>query len=221
MEAPMPEVDEPSQQLERRYRRLLVAYPGRYRRERGEEMLTTLLETAAPDQSWPSRRDVGDLLGARCGSAWACMRCPASRRACTSPARSASPAVRRTWPLLGAWHARAVWTVVTAAWLVAAVILIAAPRLYLRALTIAELLAVRGAVIVGTGSIYGRLLPSGPDIAIEHPGTLLAGDRVRRAPWLAAAATTDRPPMMARAGTAPVIVAAVVVTFSTARFTDG
>jgi hypothetical protein len=49
--------------LTRAYRRLLWAYPRYYRRVRGTEMLTTLLDAAAPGQRRPSRRDVVDLLG--------------------------------------------------------------------------------------------------------------------------------------------------------------
>jgi hypothetical protein len=49
--------------LARRYRRLLAAYPRRHRREHGEEMLTTLLDAAGPDQTRPSRREALDLLG--------------------------------------------------------------------------------------------------------------------------------------------------------------
>lgn len=43
--------------LERRCRWLLRAYPGWYRRERGEEMLGTLLEASPPGRRWPSFRD--------------------------------------------------------------------------------------------------------------------------------------------------------------------
>jgi len=43
--------------LERRCRRLLRAYPAAYRRERGEEILGTLLENTPPDRRWPSWRE--------------------------------------------------------------------------------------------------------------------------------------------------------------------
>jgi hypothetical protein len=54
--------------LPRSYRLLLRAYPAWYRRVRGDEMLTTLLDAAAPGQARPSRRDVMDLVvgGLRC-----------------------------------------------------------------------------------------------------------------------------------------------------------
>jgi hypothetical protein len=43
--------------LERRSRLVLRAYPAAYRRERGEEMIGTLLETT-PDRAWPKLQDV-------------------------------------------------------------------------------------------------------------------------------------------------------------------
>ena len=51
-----------SADLERRYRLLLLAFPRRYRAQRGEEMLTTLMEAARPGQRWPSAPDVADVL---------------------------------------------------------------------------------------------------------------------------------------------------------------
>ncbi len=47
--------------LERRCRWLLRAYPAGYRRERGEEMIGTLLETTPGDRAWPRPRDVRAL----------------------------------------------------------------------------------------------------------------------------------------------------------------
>ncbi|MEH1128895.1 hypothetical protein [Micromonospora sp. CPCC 206061] len=48
--------------LRRWYRWLLLAYPRWYRRERGAEMLTTLLDAARPGQRRPDPRDALDLL---------------------------------------------------------------------------------------------------------------------------------------------------------------
>jgi len=48
--------------LERRCRTLLRAYPRWYRRQRGDEMLATLLEASQPGQRWPSARDAGALI---------------------------------------------------------------------------------------------------------------------------------------------------------------
>ncbi|GAB3807194.1 hypothetical protein [Micromonospora zhanjiangensis] len=48
--------------LARRYRRWLLAYPRTYRRERGPEILATLLDTTGPDRSRPAAREVALLL---------------------------------------------------------------------------------------------------------------------------------------------------------------
>ncbi len=48
--------------LERRWRRLLLAYPPGYRAERGEEIVSTLLDEARPGQRYPTFRDAIDLL---------------------------------------------------------------------------------------------------------------------------------------------------------------
>jgi hypothetical protein len=54
-----PTVDE---RLVRHYRRLLLAYPGNYRRRYGMEMVTTLLEMAEPGRSRPSASEAWHLL---------------------------------------------------------------------------------------------------------------------------------------------------------------
>lgn len=48
--------------LERRCRWLLRVYPAWYRRERGGEMLGTLLQASRPGARWPSFRDVRALV---------------------------------------------------------------------------------------------------------------------------------------------------------------
>ena len=48
--------------LERRCRWLLRAYPAGYRRDRGGEMLGTLLEASPPGARWPSFRDARALV---------------------------------------------------------------------------------------------------------------------------------------------------------------
>jgi hypothetical protein len=48
--------------LERRYRRLLRAYPRRYQVERGEEIVGTYLDLVGPGPRWPSPHDALDLL---------------------------------------------------------------------------------------------------------------------------------------------------------------
>jgi hypothetical protein len=48
--------------LERSYRWLLLAYPRRYRRTRGLELLTTLLDASGPDQRRPHWRDALNVV---------------------------------------------------------------------------------------------------------------------------------------------------------------
>ena len=48
--------------LERRYRKLLRAYPVGYRAQREEEILGTYLELASQDRRWPAARDAADVL---------------------------------------------------------------------------------------------------------------------------------------------------------------
>jgi hypothetical protein len=49
-------------ELERRYHRLLRAYPAEYRAERGAEIVGTYLDLAGPQRRWPSPVDAVDLL---------------------------------------------------------------------------------------------------------------------------------------------------------------
>jgi hypothetical protein len=48
--------------LERRCRLLLQAYPAAYRRDRGDEIIATLLEATPEGHSWPSLHDVRALI---------------------------------------------------------------------------------------------------------------------------------------------------------------
>ena len=48
--------------LERRYRLLLLAFPRRYRARRGEEILGTLMEAAGPNRCWPTLGEAVDLV---------------------------------------------------------------------------------------------------------------------------------------------------------------
>lgn len=50
------------QPLERRYRRLMFAYPSVYRREREDEIVGTLLDVAEDDRRWPTPREAADLV---------------------------------------------------------------------------------------------------------------------------------------------------------------
>ncbi|MEU5940373.1 hypothetical protein ABZ807_14530 [Micromonospora sp. NPDC047548] len=49
-------------ELERRYLRLLRAYPADYRRARGTEIVGTYLDLAGPERRWPSSADAADLV---------------------------------------------------------------------------------------------------------------------------------------------------------------
>jgi hypothetical protein len=51
-----------SGRLRRRYERLLVTYPPAYRKAHGEEIISTLLEAAQPDQHLPAPRETASLL---------------------------------------------------------------------------------------------------------------------------------------------------------------
>ncbi len=56
---PWPPADE---RLARHYRRLLLAYSGRYRRRHGTEMITTMLAMAAPGRARPSAGEAWHLI---------------------------------------------------------------------------------------------------------------------------------------------------------------
>jgi hypothetical protein len=50
--------------LEKKYRRLLFAYPAQYRKERGDEIVSTLLDASPPARQRPSFRDARTLIAA-------------------------------------------------------------------------------------------------------------------------------------------------------------
>src|SRR5688572_22263782 len=54
----------PDGALERRYRRLLAAYPAGYRADRGPEILGTLLDGAPPGRAWPRPAEAVDIVQA-------------------------------------------------------------------------------------------------------------------------------------------------------------
>jgi hypothetical protein len=54
-------------ELERRYRRLLRAYPAGYRADRAEEILGTMLALARPGQRWPRPAEAADMLAGGLG----------------------------------------------------------------------------------------------------------------------------------------------------------
>jgi hypothetical protein len=60
--------------LERRCRVLLLAYPAAYRRERGDEIIGTLLMATPPGRQWPLLRD-GLALPSPADRGGQCARC--------------------------------------------------------------------------------------------------------------------------------------------------
>lgn len=50
------------QPLERRYRRLMFAYPSAYRQEREDEIVGTLLDVGEDDRRWPTPTEAADLV---------------------------------------------------------------------------------------------------------------------------------------------------------------
>jgi len=48
--------------LARRYRLLLCSYPPEYRRERGDELIGTLIEATPPGRAWPAPAEAADLI---------------------------------------------------------------------------------------------------------------------------------------------------------------
>jgi hypothetical protein len=56
--------------LESWYRMLMLAYPSRYRRDRGQEMLGTLLDLASRGQRLPAPRDAADIVRGGLAARW-------------------------------------------------------------------------------------------------------------------------------------------------------
>src|SRR4029453_2249764 len=52
-----------SEQLERRYERLLALFPEAYRREYEDEMIGVLMARAKPQQRFPGLREAANLIG--------------------------------------------------------------------------------------------------------------------------------------------------------------
>ncbi|WP_326563524.1 hypothetical protein [Micromonospora peucetia] len=145
-------------ELERRYHRLLRAYPADYRRARGAEIVGTYLDLAGPGRRWPSPADAADLLRGglrqRLRAAGAADLIPGVRLAAVLAFLTAT-ALAAVWSVLELRPPRAEWGVpsagpfvslgigVWAAWLLAAVVYAAAPgRWTRRAVALALLLAV-------------------------------------------------------------------------------
>lgn len=144
--------------LERRYLRLLHAYPVDYRHARGAEIVGTYLDLADPDQRWPSPADAADLvrggLRQRLRAAGVAGLVPGVRLAALLALVTAS-ALAGIWGVAELHPAPAEWgvphlgpfvslgVVVWAAWLLAAVVTAIAPiRVARLAIALALLLTV-------------------------------------------------------------------------------
>jgi hypothetical protein len=66
-------------QLERRYQRLLLAYPREYRQATSQELIWVLLASAADRQRWPTLADAADLVGCGLAERLRAWRRPAAR----------------------------------------------------------------------------------------------------------------------------------------------
>ncbi|WP_410815701.1 hypothetical protein [Micromonospora sp. 050-3] len=144
--------------LERRYLRLLRAYPADYRRARGAEIVGTYLDLAAADQRWPAPADAADLvrggLRQRLRAAGVTDLIPGVRLAALLALVTASalagvwgtaelhpPPVEWGVPHVGPFVSLGVVT--WAAWLLAAVVIAVAPSRVARwAITVALLLTI-------------------------------------------------------------------------------
>lgn len=184
-------------QLERRYRRTLVAYPAKYRAERGDEIVATYLEVTDSDRRWPSIADVADVLR---GGVWQRL------RASGATGLVAGVPVAATFALSAAAALAAVWLVsvelapvpaefvmspvgpfqslggiVWIAWLAAALVALGLPALVARWFLATALTATVAVVPIATLSQYDR-----PPLSVLVPQValgLLALAWPSRATW--------------------------------------
>ncbi|SCE88497.1 hypothetical protein GA0074695_1883 [Micromonospora viridifaciens] len=186
--------------LERRYLRLLRAYPADYRRLRGAEIVGTYLDLAGPDRRWPSPADAADLvrggLRQRLRAAGAADFVPGVQLAAvlaflTAAALAAvwsvlelrPPAPEIGLPTIGPF--KTIGMVAWAAWLVAAVGYTLAPGRYARPLLwVAVLLT---ALVVPVSALAGL---ARPPLFVLAPQLALG---------VVALGMPERPPLAARA----------------------
>ncbi|MEW2429061.1 hypothetical protein AB0877_13705 [Micromonospora sp. NPDC047644] len=189
--------------LERRYLRLLRAYPADYRRARGAEIVGTYLDLAALGQRWPTPADAADLvrggLRQRLRAAGVTDLIPGVRLAALLALVTASalagvwgtaelhpPPVEWGVPHVGPFVSLGV--VVWAAWLLAAVVLAVAPGRVARwAITLALVLTIAlPPVAAALDAIRPPLMVLLPQVVLGLLGLALP-DRPSRAIRLAPA----------------------------------
>ncbi|MEV1156054.1 hypothetical protein AB0J27_11695 [Micromonospora chokoriensis] len=189
--------------LERRYLRLLRAYPADYRRARGAEIVGTYLDLAAPDQRWPTLADAADLvrggLRQRLRAAGVTGLIPGVRLAALLALVTAS-ALAGVWGTAELHPPPAEWgvphvgpfvslgVVTWAAWLLAAVVIAVAPSRVARwAVTLALLLTIAlPPVAAALGALRPPLMVLLPQVVLGLLGLALP-DRSSRAIRLAPA----------------------------------
>jgi hypothetical protein len=118
-------------ELERRYRRLLKAFPRRYRAAREDEMVATLLETARPEQRRPSAGEVTDILGSALAERMGVHAVPGFATglrliAPLAATLAAGLAVSDWWQ----GHRDVLSTVVSAAWVAGLLVAVVVPRVW-------------------------------------------------------------------------------------------
>ncbi|MGC5309080.1 hypothetical protein [Micromonospora zamorensis] len=192
--------------LERRYLRLLRAYPADYRRARGAEIVGTYLDLAAPDQRWPAPADAADLvrggLRQRLRAAGVTDLIPGVRLAALLALVTAStlagvwgaaelhpPPVEWGVPHVGPFVSLGV--VAWAAWLLAAVVIAVAPSRVARwAITLALLLTIAlPPVAAALDALRPPLMVLLPQVVLGLLGLALPGRQsrvIRLAPALSA-----------------------------------
>ncbi|MEV0156862.1 hypothetical protein AB0H57_24465 [Micromonospora sp. NPDC050686] len=200
-------------ELERRYLRLLWAYPAAYRRARGAEIVGTYLDLAAPGRRWPAPADALDLarggLAARLRAAGATDLLPGVRLAAVLAFLAATalaahwmvPELRPARPEYGLQQVgpfASLGAVVWAAWLAAALGQTLAPRRYARPLLWAAVLAT--ALVVPVSAVTGL---SRPPLFVVLPQLVLG---------VIALGLPPRVPHRARV--VPLAVAVLVVVFT-------
>ena len=90
--------------LQRRYRRLLHAYPKSYRHQRGDELLGTLLDLSDPGQRWPAPREARALLLGGLRMRTGADRLPAPAHAWLDSARAALVLMLTTQIIIQIWN---------------------------------------------------------------------------------------------------------------------
>src|SRR6185369_9201696 len=203
-----------SSELEWRYHRLLRLYPPSYRDRRGEEMVDTLVESAAPGQTRPSRADRADLIAGAVRE-WLGIHA----------VRGLAPGLRLVAPIMlvvAAGYALSGWfvpgnngvagqrdtvaVVVSALWALAVLLRSVVPRVGLAALALAWLTT----VALGTDiALTGRSTAEDGGGILGFPDSLTLEVGAGLVALIAVATVAGRPSTVERVG-APLAVAGLV-----------